>query len=55
MRLMKTLRARLSIGTALGAGLVLSASALVLYMVVRGRVDLGDCSPRPPTDPDVRD
>jgi hypothetical protein len=20
-----------------------------------GRVDLGDCSPRPPTDPDVRD
>ena len=32
---MRTLRARLLIGTALGTGLVLSASALVLYFVVR--------------------
>jgi len=32
---MRTLRARLLIGTALGTGLVLSASALALYMVVR--------------------
>ena len=34
MRLMKTLRARLVIGTALGTGLVFSVSALVLYGVV---------------------
>ena len=32
---MHTLRARLLVGTALGTGLVLSASALALYMVVR--------------------
>ncbi|MCK4659207.1 MAG: sensor histidine kinase N-terminal domain-containing protein [Phycisphaerae bacterium] len=32
---MRTLRGRLLIGTALGTGLVLSASALVLYMIVR--------------------
>ena len=32
---MGTLRARLLVGTAVGTGLILSASALVLYMVVR--------------------
>ena len=32
---MRTLRARLLVGTAVGTGLILSASALVLYMVVR--------------------
>jgi len=35
MRIVKTLRARLLLGTALGTGFVLTASALVLYMIVR--------------------